>query len=42
MKKINFNPRSPRGLRLALNIITILLLLFQSTQPKRAATDKLH
>ncbi len=36
----NFNPRSPRGLRLSRFCGTpkSLLLVFQSTQPKRAAT----
>ena len=33
-----FNPRSPRGLRHLSSLALIILLLFQSTQPKRAAT----
>ena len=33
-----FNPRSPRGLRLNSSSISSQISLFQSTQPKRAAT----
>ena len=34
----DFNPRSPRGLRLVLKVPLIMIFRFQSTQPKRAAT----
>ena len=34
----NFNPRSPRGLRPLTRKHTHFLTIFQSTQPKRAAT----
>ena len=36
--KCYFNPRSPRGLRLQASIRTYYAKIFQSTQPKRAAT----
>ena len=36
--KIHFNPRSPSGLRLTPPLNAKLSVLFQSTQPKRAAT----
>ena len=35
----HFNPRSPRGLRPLLPRSVIVTALFQSTQPKRAATE---
>ena len=35
-----FNPRSPRGLRPAALRQTVLYVIFQSTQPKRAATGQ--
>ena len=35
----NFNPRSPRGLRQKVFLFVIMPLVFQSTQPKRAATQ---
>ena len=38
-KKADFNPRSPRGLRLCVKSAMITLQSFQSTQPKRAATE---
>ena len=34
----DFNPRSPRGLRLVVREGRTNIYLFQSTQPKRAAT----
>ena len=34
----DFNPRSPRGLRLIVIVAKAKIYLFQSTQPKRAAT----
>ena len=36
---LDFNPRSPRGLRLIVQTFDELWTIFQSTQPKRAATD---
>ena len=39
LKIVNFNPRSPRGLRLYGTLGHAILVLFQSTQPKRAATN---
>ena len=36
----NFNPRSPRGLRLITKFLPGSPKIFQSTQPKRAATNR--
>ena len=34
----NFNPRTPRGVRLCMLFFPIVLLIFQSTHPARGAT----
>ena len=38
-KSADFNPRSPRGLRQRYCVPVMTAMLFQSTQPKRAATN---
>ena len=38
----NFNPRTPRGVRLISYAITQLMVQFQSTHPARGATRAFH